>query len=111
MSLNGIWKLEMLGPYGWESISTAFLEDGKYRGGSRNHYSLGSYQVSGEQLEISVHYVTHGEARTMFGKKVDEMDLDFKGELGDDQIQGHAWEKGSKYSVTFRAVRLADLPE
>ena len=37
MSLNGIWKIEMLGPDGWESVSAAFLEDGNYRAASENH--------------------------------------------------------------------------
>lgn len=43
MSVNGIWKVEMLGPYGWESVSTAFLEDGKYRAASEDHYTVGNY--------------------------------------------------------------------
>lgn len=109
MSVNGIWKIEMLGPYGWESTATAYLEDGKYRSGSRNHYAQGSYQVAGNQIEITAKYVTHGKARTMFGKKVKSMDLEFKGEIDVDLIQGPARERGSNMHVVFRATRLADL--
>ena len=110
MSVNGIWKIEMLGPYGWESTATAYLEDGKYKGGSRNHYAAGTYEISGNQIEVSAHYVTHGEARTMFGKKADNMELQLTGEIDGDRIQGPAREQGSSLQVLFRATRLADLP-
>ncbi len=110
MSVNGIWKVEMLGPYGWEPTATAYLEDGKYKGGSRNHYVVGNYEVSGQRIEVAVRYVTHGEARTMFGKRGDTMDLELTGEIEGDRIQGSACERGSKLQVTFRATRLADLP-
>ena len=110
MSVNGIWKVEMLGPYGWESMATAFLEDGVYKSGARNHYSVGSYQITGNRIEISARYITHGEARTMFGKKVDTMDLVFAGDIDGGQIQGRAKEQGGIHEVTFRATRLADLP-
>ncbi|UCH40405.1 MAG: hypothetical protein JSU67_01490 [Gammaproteobacteria bacterium] len=110
MNVNGIWKIEMLGPYGWESTATAFLEDGKYKAGSRNHYAVGGYQISGNHLEVSAKYVTHGNARTMFGKKASKMDLEFKGDIDGDRIQGQAREGGSKHQVTFRATRLAELP-
>ena len=47
MSMNGIWKVEMLGPYGWESMSTAFLEDGRYLSSSQDHYAVGKYKLKG----------------------------------------------------------------
>jgi len=37
MSVNGIWKAEIFGPYGWEPMATAFLEDGIYKASGRNH--------------------------------------------------------------------------
>ena len=110
MSLNGVWKIEMLGPYGWEAMSTAFLEDGTYKGGARNHYSLGEYSISGDKVSLSIRYVTHGKARTMFGKKAKDMNLKFDGDIKGELINGRAREDGSEYSVTFRATRLADLP-
>jgi len=110
MSLNGIWKIEMLGPYGWESMSTAFLEDGKYQSGSRNHYAVGTYQISDNRVKVSAKYVTHGEARTLFGKKQDKMDLEFEADIGKDQIHGQATDGEGIHLVTFRARRLADLP-
>jgi hypothetical protein len=110
MSANGIWKIEMLGPYGWESTATAFMQDGKYQSGSRNHYTVGSYEISGNNIEVSGKYVTHGEARTMFGKQANQMELRYKGVIDGDQINGQAFEDDSSYQVTFRATRLAGLP-
>jgi len=110
MSLNGIWKTEILAPDGWESMGTAFFEDGKFKSGSRYHYSVGSYQITDNHVKVSAKYVTHGKARAMFGKKADRMDLEFEGDIDGDQIQGQATEGKGKYQVTFRARRLADLP-
>jgi len=30
MSCEGIWEVEMRGPYGWERIATAFMRNGEY---------------------------------------------------------------------------------
>ena len=109
MSLDGIWKVEILTPDGWECMSTGFFEDGKYKSGSRYHYSVGTYEVSGNRVKVSASYVSHGPARAMFGKKMDRMELEFEGEIDGDQIQGQATEGEGHFQVTFRASRLADL--
>ena len=109
MSVNGIWKIEMLGPYGWESVSTAFLEDGRYLGSSQDHYSVGSYVVTGSQVKMTAATHSHGQVRTMFGAREPQMELSFDGEISGDHISGQAEDKAEKYSITFRATRLADL--
>ena len=109
MSANGIWKLEMLGPYGWEAIATAFLEDGRYLAASQDHYAIGSYELTGNNIQVTATTHTHGQARTMFGSNDPSMELSFGGEINGDQINGQAENKQSKYSVTFRATRLGDL--
>jgi len=110
MSTNGIWKVEMLGPYGWEPVATAFLEDGKYRGASENHYTVGNYEVSDNRIEVSTAGVQHGEARTVFGKKEKNLDLKLEGEIDGDIITGQARDDKSAYQISFRLTRLADLP-
>ena len=50
--INGIYKVEMLGPYGWERFSTAFIEDGQYRGASAEHFSLGTYRVEDDNFDM-----------------------------------------------------------
>jgi hypothetical protein len=110
MNGDGIWQIEMLGAYGWENVSTAFLEDGKYKAGSGDHYSTGSYDISGSKIKISARHVAYGQARTLFGAKNKEIHLSFEGELEGDRVIGQATDDQSKFLVTFRATRLADLP-
>ena len=108
MSVNGIWKIEMLGPYGWESVSTAFLEDGRYQASSQDHYAIGSYVLTGSQVKMAVTTHSHGQVRTMFGAREPTMELSFEGEVNGDQLNGQAEDNTGKYSITFRATRLAD---
>lgn len=108
--MNGIWQIEVLGAYGWESISTAFLEDGDYKSASEHHYSTGHYEISGSSIIVSAHHVSHGETRTLFGAKNKELDLHFEGEINGDQITGQATDGKSKLMTTFQATRLAGLP-
>jgi hypothetical protein len=109
MDMNGIWKVEMLGPYGWEPIATAFLEDGEYRSASENHYSVGRYKVSGKRIEISASAVQHGKARTVFGNKKKEMALKYEGEIKGNKITGHVRENKGPHQIAFQTTRLADL--
>lgn len=110
MSVDGIWQIEMLGAYGWENVSTAFLEDGKFKAASQDHYSLGSYDISENRVKMSTHHVSHGQTRTLFGARNKEIDLNFEGELEGEQISGQATDEQGKFFITFRATRLADLP-
>ena len=109
MSVNGIWKVEMLGPYGWESVSTAFMEDGRYLASSQDHYAVGQYELSGSEVKVTASMHSHGETRTMFGAKNPDIELSFKGSVSGDQISGQAEDMQKKYSITYRATRLADL--
>ena len=110
MSVNGIWRIELLGVYGWETISTAFLQDGNYKSASQDHYSTGHYEVTGNKIKVSAHHVSHGQTRTFFGAKQKEVKLNFEGEVEGDQVTGQATDERSKFLMTFRATRLADLP-
>ncbi len=110
MSINGIWKVEMLGPYGWEPMATAFLEDGKYMAASESHYTVGDYEVTDSRIEMRAVGVQYGKARTIFGKKEKQMGLEFKGKIDGDRIRGQTQDEQGKFQVTFRWVRIADLP-
>ena len=109
MSVDGIWKIEMLGPYGWEAVSTAFLEDGRYLAASQGHYATGRYATSGNQVKVKATTRAHGQVRTMFGANAESVELSFGGEINGDRISGQAEDKQAKYSVSFRATRLGDL--
>ncbi len=109
-SLNGIWKVEMPGPSGWESTGTAFLEDGKYWAASENHYMVGNYEVSGNRIEITATGEQRGQSRTVFGKKQEKLDIKFKGKIDGDVIEGECRDNASAYEISFQITRLADLP-
>ena len=109
MSANGIWKMEMLGPYGWEDVSTGFLEDGRYLAGSQDHYAIGSYELTGNNIQVKGVMHSHGKVRTLFGSNAPTVEISFDGEINGDQISGQAEDKQAKYSITFRGTRVGDL--
>ena len=110
MSVNGICKIEMLGAYGWETVATAFLEDGEFRSASQDQYTIGSYDIADNKIKMAGAMISHGDTRTLFGDKKHERNLSFEGEVDGDEIAGQARDDQSKYFITFRAIRLADLP-
>ncbi len=54
--------------------------------------------------------ISHGDARTLFGDNKQERNLSFEGEVDGGEIAGQARDDQSKYFITFRSIRLADLP-
>ena len=63
MNIEGAWKVEMLGPYGWEKVSTAFLQGGRYLAAGADHHSVGSYEDADDTLKVNVRVMQHGESR------------------------------------------------
>ena len=102
--------MEILGLYGWEPMSTAFLEDGKFWAASANHYTVGNYEISGSRIEISAVAVQHGKVRTVFGEKKREMGLKFEGEIEGGEFKGQARNDTGAHQISFRSTRLTDLP-
>jgi hypothetical protein len=110
MSAEGIWKVEMLGPYGWEAMSTAFLEDGTYRAGSVSHYATGTYAADDDKLTVNATLVLHkGASRTLFGQEGDRHEVRFNGRLAGDTASGDATDAAGRFMIRFRATRLAGL--
>jgi hypothetical protein len=109
MSVDGVWKVEMLGPYGWERISTAFLESGKCRTASKDHYSQGTYTQTGDHLSIETDMIVFGEIRSLFGRRDNRFDLNIEAEISGDTINGKANDHNGRYTLHVRATRLADL--
>ena len=111
MSCEGIWKVELKGPYGWERISTAFMKDGTYLAASANHYSVGSYQEDGGNVVIESRVTQYGDMRTVFGKKqAHELQITSRCKIEDNTITGTSKAKGVKhYDILIRLTRLDDL--
>lgn len=111
MSVDGVWKIEMLGPYGWEGMATAFLNEGRYWAASGDHHSIGSYELHGEAITVDTRTVIYDSHRTLFGRQSSEYEVQFEGRLADDTFDGEAKDAdGGGFLVRFRAMRVADLP-
>lgn len=111
MSCEGVWSVEIKGPYGWERIATAFMEDGKYLGASASHYSVGRYKEDGDNLEISITTTQYANVRTVFGtKSADRLQITYQCEIKKNKIIGTGKAKGiKKYEILVRFARLDSL--
>lgn len=111
MSCEGVWTVEMKGPYGWERIATAFMRNGEYFGAGPNHYSVGRYKEDGDKLEISIVVTQYGQLRTIFGRKsMDKLQITSTCKIANNKITGTSKAKGIKnFDILLRLTRLDSL--
>jgi len=111
MSCEGVWSVEIKGPYGWERIATAFMKGGKYLGASASHYSVGSYKEDGDTLEISISLTQFADVRTVFGTKyADKLQITYQCEIKKNKITGIGKAKGiKKHDILVRFTKLESL--
>ncbi len=107
MSEQGIWKVEMLGPYGWEPMSTAFMQGSVYRTGGTQHYSTGTYERDGDKLRVMATTVVHKGSRTLFGQTGPAHEMRFERDLKGDTVAGVASDEEGRFLLRFRATKLA----
>jgi len=110
MSVNGIWKVEMLTTYDWEPRATAYLRDGSYWGAGSQHYAVGNYTVDGTKFLADILIVNHGKPRALFGKQVDRYEIAVEAEISDGVFTGVGKDKSGNHVIQYRITRLADLP-
>ena len=111
MSFEGVWKVEMLGPYGWEKMSTAIVRDGQYFAASTEHHSVGDYEEDGEKITVRARITQDGKMRTVFGetKKRLEMRIDAEHNKSG-KVVGFAYPADNKnFKVKVRLTRLEKL--
>lgn len=111
MSIKGVWKVEMLGPYGWEYLSTAFFLNGRYFAAGADHHSIGSYTLSDGILKVNMCLTQHGKLRTVFGSKKTQVDICVEGKIkkpGKISAIAHPCEN-TKFSVKTRLSRLDNM--
>ena len=111
MSVEGVWKVEAMGPYGWERVATALLKDGRYFAASADHYATGSYEFADSSITWDVHLNQYGKVRSVYGTKKRQMKIRFEGKLKkEDKIVGRAQATDSKkFELKMRLSRLADI--
>lgn len=109
--IEGVYKVELLGPYGWENFSTAFMHDGDFRSASADHFTAGHYEVDGESFTMAGNLTQFVEHRPLFGEKgVKGLPINFRGKIEKGTIDGEAKaEGGNKYSLRFRFNKLPVL--
>lgn len=108
MSCEGVWRVEMLGPYDWENVGTAYMRNGEYFEASANYYSVGKYKVDGDNLEISDVLTQYGQVRTIFGEKSREKTpVTSKCKVKENEITGSTKLEGKeKHDIRIRLIRL-----
>ena len=79
MKVDGIWRMEIFGLYGWESIGVLVLTDGDVVGGGNHHYAVGSYEQADDQLRITLSLNYRDVPRTLFGEARNQFTAIFEG--------------------------------
>ena len=113
MLVDGVWIFEVSGAYGWERLSTVFLEKGRYVGGGASIYSRGTYKIKGKNIKIKLKVIQHGKTLAIFGKKLKSFSSVMKAKRHGDMFEGEISLKGAHSTVVkpkFRLIRLADIP-
>ena len=106
MSLDGIWVLELAGIYGWERVSTVFLEKGRYLGCGTFFLGEGTYVVKGKKVNFKVEVTQNEDRRTVFGEKRKHFSTEITAKRKGKIIQGKVRLTGSRSTVAAYAVRF-----
>jgi hypothetical protein len=111
MSIQGLWTSEFYGLYGWENSGVVVLEKGRALGGGRNHFSIGSYELSGDEFRMNIDIEYHGPPRTLFGSSDKHISITLNGQVRDDTIEGSVFcSESPRQSLMFRLTKRADVP-
>lgn len=109
MTVDGIWRVEMWGPYGWKAVSTAFLEQGAYRAGSDRHFALGRYAETDGRLQEEVTVSNSRDDAAFFGKNEPVFPVNLSGQVNGPTVTGEASDLELKYSIPIRMVKVGEL--
>lgn len=115
-SLDGIWVLEAAGIFGWERLSTVFLEQGRYLGGGPIFFTQGTYVSKKNKITFNLQITRHNsKAKTVvYGDVRKQFSTILEAKRVKNKIEGTMRLKGAKSSVATYRVRLlkkAELPE
>ena len=109
--VEGTYKVELLGLYGWETFSTAFIHNGEFRSASDKHFTVGSYAVQDGGFSMVANMTQHENHQTLFGRNnINGLPIKFNAKIYDGVIEGEARVTGdSSHSLRFRLNRLTFL--
>ena len=104
--LDGIWKVEMWGPYGWDAVATAIFRDGEYLDASERHYSTGTFAVDGDRITIESTTHVHTGDGHLFGRVDKVFNTHTKATLSGPTITGELTDTAMKYALPFRMIKV-----
>jgi len=113
MSIDGIWVFEVAGIFGWERVSTVYLEKGRYLGGGADIFSHGTYVTDGKRVKFKLNVTQHGNKISIFGEKHKHFSTVMKAKRSGNTIEGKVHLVGAHSSAAvypFRLIRKADMP-
>ncbi len=108
MSADGVWRIEQLSSEDWESVGTAFLENGRYLRGGVDAYTVGRYELDGDQITITATTTRLGGVGAVYGRNSGEIQITLKGEVKNDESNAQATD--GTHSTRYRYTRLGDMP-
>lgn len=116
MSLDGIWVLEIAGVFGWERMSSVFLEKGRYLGGGSIFYTQGSYTTKKNQVKFNLELTRHNhrDKTVVYGQIRKQFRTVVKAKVKKNEILGTMRLEGNKSTAEkyhIRLLRMADLPK
>jgi len=110
MSVDGLWTSEIYGLHGWENAGVVVLRQGHTMGGGRNHYSVGTYSISGDDLSLTITMTYHGKPRTLFGSSDSTLSLHLDGHVAGEVIEGSVHRvENPRQALSFRLTKRADV--
>ena len=111
MSIEGIWTVEVYGPFGWDNRGIYVLEKGRLLGGDNRQYTAGVYRLAGDKVkvELTVHY--YGPPRTVFGEVKEQFVAEIEGTWKDDEIVGMVRRPDKpQFDLHIRLTKRLGLP-
>lgn len=110
MSIQGLWTGELYGLQGWENNGVVVLENGRALGGGRHHFTVGTYEISGEEFSMSLGIEYHGHPRTLFGSSDKRISLTYVGQVDNGTIEGSVFRPTNpRQSLMFRFTKRAEI--
>jgi hypothetical protein len=111
MGIDGIWTAENYGPFGWENQGVYLLEDGRMAGGDNRQYSMGTYELSGDEFNATFLVNYYGPPRTEFGGADEKFKVEIHGQVKDGLIEGFIRRPDKpQFDLQVRMTKRLDVP-
>lgn len=108
MSVDGIWRIEEASLEGWKPVGVAFFKSGQYLRGGNHAYTIGRYELDGNQISITATSTRFGSGPPVYGTKSGDIEITLTGEIAADEFVIEATD--GRYTTQYRYTRMGDIP-